>query len=189
MISVVIPTFNDVGRLGPCFGGLAPAVMDPILTEVILVDAGSSDGIEHAADETGAKLIKGPTDRAARLRLGAEAARADWLLLLSPEARLGEGWVAAAHAFIGAGADRSGRFDVRFEGHGLSRRLAQSALAIGAQAAGRDGGYGRLVARKAFLAGEQIRSRPVGARLFIDPTRHQSGGWVRETLRDLRRGV
>ncbi|MEM8754340.1 MAG: hypothetical protein AAGF90_15290, partial [Pseudomonadota bacterium] len=64
-------------RIGPCFGGLAPAVVDPILREVILVDAGSTDGVERAAEETGARLISVEGDFVAR------AAAGDWPVLVS----------------------------------------------------------------------------------------------------------
>ena len=50
MISVVIPTLNAADRIGPTLGALSPAILDPILSEVILTDGGSTDDVAEIAD-------------------------------------------------------------------------------------------------------------------------------------------
>ena len=41
-VSVVVPTFNEARRIGPCLAGLSR--QGPLVREVIVVDSGSSDG-------------------------------------------------------------------------------------------------------------------------------------------------
>ena len=44
-LSIVIPTLNAAGEIGPCLGALAEALTEGLIREVILTDGGSSDGI------------------------------------------------------------------------------------------------------------------------------------------------
>lgn len=206
MISVIIPTRNDLARLGPCLGGLAPAIVDPILSEVIFVDAsdeGGPDaaGVAQVAEETGARLIAGPPDPAARLTLGAAAARGAWRLFLSPEARLAPDWVAAARDFMKTAEPaiegRAGLFAFAFDAPGLAPRLAAAALNRAARRGGMAARHGLLAPNTpGWRPGETPWPRPwprpwpgaapLGARLLLDPARWRDGGWLRETMGQLR---
>ena len=55
MISVVIPTLNAAKTLPLTLAALAPAAMDGLVRELIIIDGGSSDDTAVIADEAGAR--------------------------------------------------------------------------------------------------------------------------------------
>ena len=77
-ISAIIPTLNDVQRLGACLAGLQEA------DEIIISDGGSSDGTVPLAREVGARIVVGPPGLGAQLARGAEAAVHPGLLFVPP---------------------------------------------------------------------------------------------------------
>ena len=86
MISIIIPTFNEACYL--------PGTLDAIERnqsshEVIVVDAGSSDGTVEIALERNTQLISSSVrQRATQMNLGAESAGGDVLLFLHADTRL-----------------------------------------------------------------------------------------------------
>ncbi|HYO80164.1 MAG TPA: glycosyltransferase, partial [Bryobacteraceae bacterium] len=94
-LSVVIPNWNGLRVL--------PALLDDLrrqtLTadEVIVVDNGSSDGSDNAAEAWGARVIRFRCNRgfAQAVNSGVAAAQADTVAILNNDLRLSEGWVAA----------------------------------------------------------------------------------------------
>lgn len=120
MISVIIPTLNAAPVIGRTLVSLSPAILDPILTEVIISDGGSSDDIAEIAEATGATLIEGPASRGRQLAAGAEAARGEWLLFLHADTSLSDDWVEAARRHIASGAGRAGWFSLRFDAAGFA---------------------------------------------------------------------
>ena len=76
MLSVIVPTLNAASTLEDCLSRLSGA------RDVIVVDGGSWDGTQGIASSAGARLVMTEPGRGAQLRLGAEAARGDWLLFL-----------------------------------------------------------------------------------------------------------
>ena len=94
MISVVLATRNDQRRLGRTLAALVPSAVDGLVRQVIVADAGSADATLEIADDAGAVVVKGPLAEACA------SAKEDWLLILDPGARLGEGWERAAHDHI-----------------------------------------------------------------------------------------
>ena len=86
MISIIVPTFNEARYL--------PGTLDAIQRnqsshEVIVVDAGSSDGTVEIALERGTQLISSSVkQRAAQMNLGAQSARGDVFLFLHADTRL-----------------------------------------------------------------------------------------------------
>ena len=123
MISVIIPTLNAAPVIGPTLGSLSPAILDPVLTEVIISDGGSTDDIKDIADATGAKFIEGAAGRGRQLAAGAEAARGEWLLFLHADTQLSENWVDAARRHINGGADKAGWFRLAFDASGGAPRM------------------------------------------------------------------
>jgi GT2 family glycosyltransferase len=81
-----------------------PALMSELgpEDEVIIVDSGSSDGLEHelARVAPGARLIVAGSNVgfAAGANLGAAAAKGELVVLLNPDARVQPGWAAAMRA-------------------------------------------------------------------------------------------
>lgn len=103
MISVVIRTLNNQATLPACLGALVPAAVDAIVTEVIVVDGGSTDSTLAIIEDAGAK-------RAATLEEAVAAAKCDWLLLLPADLRLETGWDAEAAAHVQNSGGRGARF-------------------------------------------------------------------------------
>ena len=86
MISIIIPTFNE-GRYLP--GTLDAIEQNHSLHEVIVVDAGSSDGTVEIALKRRTQLISSSVkQRAAQMNLGAQSARGDVLLFLHADTRV-----------------------------------------------------------------------------------------------------
>ena len=103
MISVIVPTLNNAATLPACLGALVPAAVDAIVTEVIVVDGGSTDATLAIAEDAGVK-------RAATVAAAVTAAKSDWLLLLPATVRLEKGWDAEAAAHVQNGGGRAARF-------------------------------------------------------------------------------
>ena len=101
MISVVIPTVNSERLLPRCFDSLIPAAVRGVVREVIVSDAGSSDGTLAIADAAGAHIVHARKGRGLQLAEGAAIAKSDWLLFLHPETSLEPGWEVEAESFIG----------------------------------------------------------------------------------------
>jgi glycosyltransferase involved in cell wall biosynthesis len=103
MISVIVQTLNNERTLSACLGALVPAAVDAIVTEVILVDDGSTDATMAIAEDAGAKC-------SATVQAAVAAAKSDWLLLLPADLRLENGWDAEAAAHVQTSGGRGGRF-------------------------------------------------------------------------------
>jgi glycosyltransferase involved in cell wall biosynthesis len=103
MISVIVQTLNNAATLPACLGALVPAAVDAIVTEVIVVDGGSTDATLAIIEDAGAK-------RASSVEAAVAAAKADWLLLLPADVRLEAGWDAEAAAHLQNSAGRGARF-------------------------------------------------------------------------------
>ena len=100
MISVVIPTSNAERLLPRCFDSLIAAAVRGVVREVIVADAGSSDGTLQIADAAGAHILHARKGRSRQLAEGAAMAKSDWLLFLHPETALEPGWEVEAESFI-----------------------------------------------------------------------------------------
>ncbi len=148
MITAIIETRDDEVGLAHTLAALVPAATEGVVREVVVIDYGSADGTLKVADVAGCTIIEAASFDGDARQHAAEAARGDWLLLLSPTAVLSSGWQGAAMAFI----DRA-----------LIAGRARSSLAVirhGAVVAGWRArlmrllslGDGRLVAKAAYLA-------------------------------------
>ncbi len=123
MISVIIPTLNAAPSIGATLVALSPAIIDPILTEVIISDGGSNDDIEDIADGTGAIFLNGPAGRGRQLAAGAASARGEWLLFLHADTTLADNWVEAARKHISEGPGKAAWFDLAFDATGAAPRI------------------------------------------------------------------
>ena len=133
MISVVIPTSAGAKRLIPTLASLVPGAAAGLVREVLLVDCGSGPEVAEIADAAGCEYLAGPADPGARLRHGAAAARASWLMFLEPSGLLQEGWVREVRNFTdqidrtGAAERRAATFRLALDGFGISPRVKEAA--------------------------------------------------------------
>ena len=132
MISVVIPTQEPARLLIPTLAALVPGAAAGIVREVLLVDSGGSPEVAEIADAAGCEYLAGPADEGARLRLGAEAARAPWLFFLEPKGLLQDGWTREVRNFTdqiertGAAGFKAATFRLALDGFGVSPRIREA---------------------------------------------------------------
>lgn len=86
-LSVVIPTLNEEAALPLLLADLR--ALDGKVDEVVVVDAGSSDGTIATAEVAGARVVPARRGRARQLNAGARATQGTWLLFLHADSRLG----------------------------------------------------------------------------------------------------
>jgi hypothetical protein len=100
MISVVIPTHESERTLAHTLAALVPGALDGLLREVIVADAGSTDGTGQVADVAGCRLLTMPGRRGERLAAAAATARANWLWFVQPGSVPGSNWIEELGRFI-----------------------------------------------------------------------------------------
>jgi rSAM/selenodomain-associated transferase 2 len=123
-VSIIIPTYNAMPRLGDCLAALVQGLGGGLVREAIVVDGGSSDASAQLAADMGCKVIQteeAQRGRGAQLQAGAEAATGDWLLFLHGDTVLSTGWSEVVGRHIGGGdARKAAYFKLAFEGGGAS---------------------------------------------------------------------
>ena len=111
MLSVVIPTHNCEEGLARTLVSLVPAAAEGVVREVVVADAGSSDGTRIVADAAGCSLVENSGGWLARVGAGVHSARrTPWFLILSPSVFLEADWFREAASFVER-AERAGRAD------------------------------------------------------------------------------
>src|ERR1700728_768218 len=93
MLSAIIPTHESERTLVPTLAQLVAGAADGMLREVIVADAGSTDGTTDVVEVAGCRLITVPGALGPRLTAAAATARASWLLFLRPGTVLDPSWV------------------------------------------------------------------------------------------------
>jgi glycosyltransferase involved in cell wall biosynthesis len=99
MLSVLMETRNDEEWLAVTLASLVGGAVEGMVREVVVCDAGSTDRTRDVADHAGCRIMA-----EGGIAMGIAQARSDWLLLLEPGARLGDGWIEAIAAHIGKAA-------------------------------------------------------------------------------------
>ena len=84
-ISVVIPTLNEADALTET---VRLACASGEVSEIIVVDGGSTDDTARLASELGCRVLRSPPGRGAQMRLGAAHATGDVILLLHADTHL-----------------------------------------------------------------------------------------------------
>lgn len=114
MISIVIPTLNEVERLP---GLLAALSRESEPHEVIVVDGGSSDDTVRLAQRSAVELLRAAPGRGQQLAAGAAAARGDILLFLHADSRFPAGGLTAIAKTLAATPNcPGGNFRLFFDG-------------------------------------------------------------------------
>lgn len=202
-LSVIIPTLDDAHRIGPCLGAVGEALFDGLISEVILADGGSTDGIDDIADALGARLITAPRGRGAQLAAAAAEASGDWLMFVHADTVLGRNWAAAVRRHISRHPDRAAYFRLAFD----SRRRIACVVASWANLRSRlfhlpYGDQGLLITRALYseigghpaipLMEDVALARRLGRRLdpldaiaVTSAERYERDGWLRRGARNL----
>ncbi len=90
-LSIVIPVLEAAATLPATLAALGGQ-------DIILADAGSTDGTAAVARAAGARVVQAPRGRGSQIAAGIEAAAGPWLLLLHANTRLAPGWEQAVRA-------------------------------------------------------------------------------------------
>src|SRR5579863_2782584 len=133
MISVIVPTENSERLLPRCFDSLIAGAVRGVVREVIVTDAGSSDGSLAIADAAGAHVVHSRRNRGTQLADGAATAKGDWLLFLHPETALESGWEMEAESFISQAVmerPRAAVFRFALDDFGGEARRAEAKAAL-----------------------------------------------------------
>lgn len=114
MISIVIPTLNEAGRLARLLGDLRG---QNARYEVIVADGASRDGTREVARAAGARIVTAERGRGQQLIAGVETARGDILLFLHADTVFPAGGLARIEEVLHAGPELvGGNFRLLFDG-------------------------------------------------------------------------
>jgi glycosyltransferase involved in cell wall biosynthesis len=111
MLSVVIATQDSERTLVPTLAALVGGAAAGMVREVIVADSGSRDATAAIADDAGCRLITSASNRGARLKAAADAARGAWLLFLQPGVVPDPTWIDETRGFV-EHAELAGRADL-----------------------------------------------------------------------------
>ncbi|HEY5722654.1 MAG TPA: TIGR04283 family arsenosugar biosynthesis glycosyltransferase [Allosphingosinicella sp.] len=198
MLSIIVPTLNAASTLEDCLSRLSGA------RDVIVVDGGSWDGTQGIAASAGARLVMTEPGRGAQLRLGAEAARGDWLLFLHADTLLEPGWLDAVRAHVETAPEASACFRFRLDARAWQARLIEAGVALRVWVLGLPyGDQGLLVPRALYdrVGGYadvplmedvdlirrigRFRLRILQADALTSAARWRRDGWFRRSARNL----
>jgi glycosyltransferase involved in cell wall biosynthesis len=133
MLSVIIATRDSERALVRTLAALVPGATAGLISEVLVVDGGSSDDTATVADVAGCTFMTVSGPLGGRLKAGAAAARAPWLLFLRPGIILDAPWIAEASHFA---QQPTGRRAATFRRGGTAQSAAQQAWRVLAGALG-----------------------------------------------------
>lgn len=200
-ISIVIPTLNAGGELGPCLAALTEGLQAGLIRELIVSDGGSGDGTLALAEAAGAVLVTGPAGRGAQIARGIAAAQGEWLLVLHADSWLAPGWAEAVAGHLGR--DSAGWFRLRFRGGGVPGRIVagwanlrarvfglpygDQGLLVPAVLLARLGGYPALPLMEDVALARRLRGHlvPLAGVAATSPARYEAEGWLRRGTRNL----
>ncbi|WP_417519285.1 TIGR04283 family arsenosugar biosynthesis glycosyltransferase [Marinobacter sp.] len=119
-LSIVVPVWMEASAVEKTLGALQP--LRAAGHEVIVVDAGSTDGTARLAAPLADRMVQSPKGRGAQMNAGASVARGGVLLFLHADTRLPSNAQDYLRAFVSS--DKAwGRFDVRLSGQGAMFRV------------------------------------------------------------------
>ncbi|HSG57123.1 MAG TPA: glycosyltransferase, partial [Paracoccaceae bacterium] len=115
-ISILIPTLNAEAVLPDILSSLMEGLDAGLLRELIVADQGSTDSTVAMARAAGAEVVAGDLADAGGVARGA------WLLIVSPNVRLGQGWAKSVATHL-KDQEAAGYFPLQGAGAGIWQRL------------------------------------------------------------------
>ena len=206
LISVIIPTFNEVRRIGRCISRVRQAAKTEGPLEIIVADGGSDDGTAQSAILAD-RIVISSKGRSKQLNRGAEIARGEILFFLHATISLPDGALMEIRRALANGFDGGG-FSNRFVGYEKKIQRLRKILSFGLGDYGRSdnltfyGDNGIFVKRSVFrslggfadihimedyefsrrLAKSYSAKRIMSPRLAVSPRRHLKSGLLKTRL-------
>jgi rSAM/selenodomain-associated transferase 2 len=157
-LSVIIPTLHAAAELPACL----QALRAPLVREVVVADAGSTDGTAEVAEMAGARvLVSMPPTRGGQIRAGCAAAGGDWLLILHADTRLQPGWAEAAARHMVEHPDRAGWFRFALDDPRPVARVWEAGVALRSRLGLPYGDQGLLISRRLYEGLGGVRDLPL----------------------------
>lgn len=100
MLTIIMECQDHESEAAHTLAALVVGAVEGLVSDVIILDKGSGDGIQALADAAGARF-HAHWD----IRDVVSSARGDWILLLEPGARLQPGWVEDLMEYLSLGRD------------------------------------------------------------------------------------
>ena len=119
-LAVVIPALNEADSIVR-----AVRSAEGPETQVIVVDAASSDGTREIARRAGGVVLENSDGRAAQQNAGAIASSAGTLVFLHGDSELPPDWRRHVHEALGEPGVVAGTFEIRIEGNFRGRRFLE----------------------------------------------------------------
>ncbi len=209
MLSIIIPTLNSAKELPATFASLMPALLEGAISEVIIVDGGSTDDTLKMADESGANIIVAETKgRGPQLSTGANAAKNEWMLFLHSDTELEDGWHLEVMKFIKSEDNKTvtpnaAAFKFSLKDKGLAPKILAKMVALRCALFSLPyGDQGLLISRQTYDAcggyphfpimedTDIIRRLPspvkiLQSRAFTSAEKYQKEGYLKRSTRNL----
>ena len=198
-LSVIVPTLDAASRLSACLAALS----DPLVGEVVVADAGSTDGTLAIATEARARILGDlPPSRGGQLRSGCSAAGGAWLLALHADTRLAPGWAEAVRRHMAEHPGEAGWFRFTLDDPSPVARAWEVGVALRSRLGWPYGDQGLLISRDLYEAVGGYRDlalmedldlvhrlgrrrlRGLGARAVTSAARYRKQGYARRSLRN-----
>lgn len=202
-LSIIIPTLNAASDLAETAAHLVPGVTAGLTKELVVSDGGSNDGTQDIARDLGATVVDGPPGRGGQIARGAEAAKAEWLLILHADTHLSPDWVEAVEQHIHTQKDYAGYFQLRFRAAGIWPSIVSQGANLRSRVFGLPyGDQGLLISQKVLeevggvpevplmedvLLARRLkrRLRTLSATAATSASRYQQEGWSNRVFRNL----
>ncbi len=203
-LSIIIPTLDAEPRLPETVSALFEGLDTGLVRELVVSDAGLSDGIAALADKLGATLVTGAPGRGQQLHHGALAAKGDWLLFLHADTILDAGWSKTVLHHIADHPERAGYFRLQFDVPGMAPRIVagwsnvrsrvfrlpygDQGLLISRRLYGQSGGYEPIALMEDVAMARRLRGRltPLNCMARTSAAKYQRDGWWRRSMRNFR---
>jgi rSAM/selenodomain-associated transferase 2 len=198
-VSVIIPTLNEAASLAQTLRN----VRDQKPHEILVVDGGSADDTERAA-EPADHFLRSERGRAVQMNAGAARATGDVLLFLHADCTLQDGALRAAERLLARHSFAGGCFSMRVAAEGSLYRCIDACATARVRLTGliygdqgmflrrrdfvRLGGFPPLCLMEDVFFSRRLRREGrlavLPERVFVSPRRWRRVGLVRQTLRN-----